>query len=264
MIDPMTLAMLAGTASSLIGGNRMSGEQRRQLQLQNNIAGRLYAEGTGVPGSDPQEQAALASQQAQLGEQQLNQRNQAYAALGANQGTSGLGDFLSNLGSQQTAQNMSLSSQHLMNALAMRRQALLQASGVGMSAAQLAQNQGPPNQLPAMFGQLAQSLAYNQAMKQGQPKTGGGGGAGLADLGLTTADLARTMPGASTQAFVPMAQQGWSLPNQGGLIASGNEPGGWNSQLNINRQSNGLGDPLADLGTKIRRRFMTPGGLQFG
>src|SRR5438046_1412388 len=147
-MDPMTLSLLAGAASSLIGGNGMSAEQRRQLHLQNNIAQKLYGYSQGVPGSDPQEAAALAQAQAQLGEQQLAQRNQAYAALGANQGAGNLGDFLANLGSQNVAQRMSLESQHLLNALSQRHQALMQASGVGMNAAQLAGQQGQPNQLP--------------------------------------------------------------------------------------------------------------------
>ncbi len=258
--EEFLIPLAAGAASALFGGNQMSAEQRRQLRLQNNIAQRLYAEGTGVPGSSPQEMAALASQRAQLGEQQLQQRNQSYAALGANQGAGSLGDFLQNLGGLQTAQNMNLQSQHLMNSMAMRRQALLQASGVGMSAAQLANQQGPPNQLPQMFGQLASSLAYNQAMKAGIPKTGG-------TPGITPGVGA---PGpATTQAFTPMASYGswvpqgqgglpanyWSQPGQGqnGLMAAGNEPGyGANAADNRARQASGLGF-----------LYTTPQGLRF-
>src|SRR5205823_7402487 len=102
------------------------------------IQQRFLQYGQGVPGSSPDEQAALASQQAALGEQQLNQRNQLYAALGANQGTGNAPDMIGNLGSLFTAQHMAVDQQHLLNALAQRREALLQAANVGQGISSMA------------------------------------------------------------------------------------------------------------------------------
>ena len=254
--DPTSigLSLGGGLLSLLGGGNRLNGQQQGLLDQQRRIAGQFEQYGNGVPGSSPGERAALAQQHAQLGEQQLQQQNQAYGALNRNQGVGNLADFLQGLASQRTAQNMSLDSSHLMNALAQRRQALLDAAGVSQGASGLASQQAPPNQLPALFGQLAQQLAYKKYGPQANQDGGGSGGhTTLADVGVSQGEF--TTPPATTQ----------GLPQIGVPPAPGNFSNDTNSIGNQFRQPLGLsmpsmmqGTPGYSLGGQIRGAFMQP------
>lgn len=175
-MDPATMAMAASTIAGLFNkGPKMPREIKNLYRLQAGIAGDIRNYSQSVPGSDPQEMAALAQQHGLLGEQQMEQRNQVYGAYNPNTDRGNLADLMQNLTGQQLMQRSSLDSQHLMNALANRRSALLQASGVGQAAL------GPASQMPgspgvdfsALFGNLAQSLAYKNARN---PKTQGSNG----------------------------------------------------------------------------------------
>lgn len=235
---------------SLLGGflhPQMPAEQKRLLRISAGAAGKLYNYANGVPGSDPQELAALAQEKAQLGEDQYNQQQQAYGALSPTQGgvaNPNLADFVSNLMSHQQAQRMSLESNHLMNALAQRKAALQSAAGVAQGSQALT-NYDRTNQFPSMFGALSQSLAYQAALKAGhspaavgavQNTLGGGGTFGAEAYGKAGA----APPTTPLQAITPFYTQA----NQGmqGSAAPGNEtPGGYNDIQNKVRQSNGLG-----------------------
>jgi hypothetical protein len=165
-MDPMTIAAVAGTIGGLFNkGPKPPKEIKNLWRLQAGIAGDLRSYSHSIPLSDPQEQAALAQEHGLLGEQQMQQQQQLYGAYNPATDRGNLSDLMRNLTGQQIAQRSSLDSQHLMDALASRRSALLQASGVGQAAL------GPASQMPgtpgvdfsSLFGNLAQSLAYKNA-----------------------------------------------------------------------------------------------------
>jgi hypothetical protein len=173
-MDPMTIAALAGTVGGLFNkGPKMPKEIRNLYRFQSSIGNELRDYSHSVPFSDPQEQAALAQQHGLLGEQQMQQQQQLYGAYNPATDRGNLSDLMRNLTGQQIAQRSSLDSQHLMDALASRRSALLQASGVGQAAL------GPASQMPgtpgvdfsSLFSSLANSLAYKNARN---PKTQSG------------------------------------------------------------------------------------------
>lgn len=252
---------------SLLGGG-MSKEQKRAYRMTQDIANRFYRQGVGVPGSDPQEQAALAQQQALLGEQQLGQQRQALSALNLNQGTGNLGDFLANLSSQQTAQRMNVSSEHFFNALSQRKQSLLQAANLAGQAAQLAQVRQPGSDIGQYLGQIGEAMSYQEALKRQRAATQGVTGDRIGrQIGATPAasttstplgppDITNPSPGVSE----------WASRYQnmlGGMVAAGNEPGGANGVSNQMRQGLGLGRPIVPLGEQIRQ-YVGQSGLRFG
>lgn len=260
-MDPTLLLGLASAASGFMHP-KMSKDQRDLLRISKGAASRLYGYGTGVPGSAPDEAAALAQDRAMLGEQQLQQRNQLLGALGANPQLGQLPDFLTNVSSLQAAQQMALGSQHLLNSLAMRRQALGQAAGIAQGSAGLAREDASQSQLPQFLGQIAQSMAYSKAMNR-HPSAGG---QGVASTQSVPGGPQLNLPGVLTNvgradASVPAYQ--WMMPHQGGLIASGNEPGfGTNALANQIRQSSGAGR-FVPLETQLRQ-FVLPSGVRLG
>lgn len=164
----------AGLLAGFLGGPRVPPELKRLYRMQYGMADQLRRFAQSVPLSDPGEQAALASQRAQLGEQQRNQQGQLYAALNRNQGTGNMGDFLTNLNQQNVGQQMAVSAQHYFNALTSRRQALSQASQIGQAAASTYQPQQGPD-FGALFGDISRLVALNHK----PPPTGGLPGGGL-------------------------------------------------------------------------------------
>lgn len=169
-------SLVAGVAGGLLNkGPKVPKEVRDLYRMQMGIAHQLQGYANSVPGSDPQEEAALAQQHGLLGEQQLQQQQQLYGAYNPATDRGNLSDLMRNLTGQQIAQRTSLDSQHLMDALANRRNALLQASGVGQAAL------GPASQMPgtpgvdfsSIFGNLAQSLAYKNARYPGAQNSNG-------------------------------------------------------------------------------------------
>ena len=270
------LQVAAPLISGFMGQGRLPREQRDLLRIAKGSAQRLQSYGTGVPGSAPDELAALAQQRALLGEDQLRNQQQLYGALSPLQGgvaNPNLGDMLQSLMSQNTAQRMAVDSQHLMNAIGNRRQALQQAAGIAQGSAGLAQEQGGGSAFPQLFGQLSQALAYQQARKaagrQGAGTQGVGQGGGATTLaGVSPGEMFATQGGG----FTPMAEGAgagqWlnqmisGAQKAGGMIAPGNEPGaGLNATANQVRQSNQLGNPLASLNSRVRQ-FVMPNGVR--
>lgn len=273
--DPASLAISAGSGllSLFGGGNQMTPEQQRQYQLQSGIAQQLAESGRGVPGSSPQERAALAQAQGQLGAQQLSQQNNAYAALSRNSSPGQLADFMGNQISLQTAQRQALDSQAMLASMAQRRNDLLQAAQVSQGAAGTASGPRTQNALPGLFAGLSQQAGYQQGYggQPGQPQQPGQPGAGhttLADVGVTPNEFNTPNPAAYQSLLAGMGSAGNSggpggawLPTtpgqynqaaQGsqGLLQPANIPGGANSMANQWRQTQlqgsipGMGSPF--------------------
>ena len=261
-IDPMTAMALASTVAGFFGGGGRNKEQERLLRISSDAARRLHQFGIGVPGSDPGELAALAQDRALLGEQQLGQRNQLMGMMGTNPQMGSAPDAMMGMGSLATAQQMALGAQHSMQNLAMRREALGKAAGLAQSSAGLAQEQGG-SQLPQMLGGVAQALAYEKAFKRQQQQgqapgtatTQGTPGAGM----LNTPDILNNV--GRRDMSIPSWQ--WMQPDNGGLMAPGNEPGGQNTMFNQIRQAGGFGRPMVPMAQQIRS-LLLPSGVRFG
>lgn len=159
--------LLGGLGGLLGGGPSLPPELRNLYRIQARTARSLEQYGRGVPGSDPQELAALASQRALLGEQQRGQQEQLYGAFGTGALPQGnLADFMANLSNQQMGQQSAVTSQHFLNALEARRNALRQAAQTAGAAAGTVRYQEPQGpDMGAIFGQLAQQYAYSQMLR---------------------------------------------------------------------------------------------------
>src|SRR6266849_3946847 len=165
-------AALGGLAGFLGLGRQHEDPTLRALRAQQQeIAGRLMQYGTSVPGSSPDELFGLSQARGNLGIQQRQNQQRAFGAYNPSQGLPAA-QMLANLGNTNIAQQMALQSGFMQDASANRRQALQQAAGVGQGAANLYRPQ--QSQFPAVAGQLAQLLAYQQARNKG----GAGGAAG--------------------------------------------------------------------------------------
>jgi hypothetical protein len=280
-MDPATAMMLAQAGASLIGGlfggrEKLTPEQK----LQRNISRQLYGFSQSQPFSDPQERLAMGQDLGMLGEFAANQRQNLFAQMPALGGMSNAPDMLQNLNSLQTAQRMNLQSQHMMNALAQRRQAMLQAAGVASSVGPAQ----PTSQLPALMGQLAQAYAYSQAFKpqgpQGQRNAPGGSGLPTQhqdQLRAINENAARGLAGrvgGAVSGGIAGAMAGFPGSNgfnqqavaqgAGAMVAPGNEPGGMNGLMNQVRQPMGSADPF-HLPPRMfpDRRYTTNSGLNF-
>ena len=165
-MDPMLLmSAIGGLASAFGGGGGQSKEQKRLFRFQEGIANQMRNWGQGVPGSDPQEMAALASQRALLGEQQRQDRQGLMSMLDMNQLGGSAPDALTNLTSQQTGQQSALTAQNLLQALSNRKAALGQAAQIAGSAYGMAPQGTEMGGLGQSLGNLTQMLAYMRALK---------------------------------------------------------------------------------------------------
>lgn len=172
-MDPMTMSMLVSAGSSilggLVGGPSMPAGQRNLLRLQHRAAREMGEYARGVPGSDPGERAALASQRGLLGQQQRAAMGNMFGNLGASGAVSDQ-DMLANLMTQFQGQQSALTGAHWQNMLNARRNALVQSAQMAagaVPASQMQQQQGPD--LGAILGQLGQAYAFRQSMRQ-QPQ----------------------------------------------------------------------------------------------
>ena len=215
--DLGSLGMQLG--AGLLGGLFSKRPQYTPSQrLQQQIAQQLQQYSQGVPGSDPQEQAALAQMRGQLGAEQQQATGQVLGSLNSLAQTN-VTDLLRNLSSSQAGERGALDIQALMQSLQAHRAALLQS-------AQVAGSVGPKGEpargqdFPALFGNLAYQYSQQQAMKRNK------GHAPISEAGDYGASLDRgSNPGqviqnAKQPGFWQLAPAGstvsiQSLPSQG-------------------------------------------------
>lgn len=205
-------AALGGLAG-LFGnsGPSISPEQRALLKLQKNAAQQLQDYSRSIPGSSPQELAALASQRGLLGQQQRGLMSGMFANLGAGGAANSdalLRDLAVQFQGQQSAAASGLFGQFLGN----RQNALLQSAQIAQGALGAAQPNQPGFSLGEIIAKLAEQYAYQKALKPGgqqgtnapglQPAYGTvnvgssaplgfnfGGGMGLGNVGLNPGRL---------------------------------------------------------------------------
>lgn len=188
-MDPGTISAIASIAGGFLGGGNEAGELPPEMQRLLQMYFKRYREisryGAGVPGSDPQEQAALAQAKALAGEG----IGQNYQGLLASLGTDNpnAADALANFrsGAQGTMANLDI--QSLLSSLGARKEArfgtapalLGQAAGIAGG-----QRYGGGQDIGAMLGQMASQYAYQKSYKPsgltinygGQQQSGGPGG----------------------------------------------------------------------------------------
>lgn len=219
---PTGAAVLGGVdflAGLLGGAPREDPLTRQNRQLQSNVAQQMYRYGTGVPGSDPGETAALAQDRGALGAAQRQQQQQLYGGWNPMQGTNGLADMMRNLANNQVGQQMSLQESHMINALSQRRQALMDAANVAGRAANTGPQYQPQSDLPQVLGQVAQMIAKQRAMSQGQGQGGvpgapGGSSGGGAGSGVV-------LGGNGVPGYTPQYPGNFPQPQGGGLTPPG-------------------------------------------
>ena len=186
-IPPMLIAGGMSLLGSLLGGgNRMPAGQRNLLNLQHRAARETGEYARGVPGSDPQELAAMASMRGLLGAQQRQAQGNLFGNLGA-AGAVNPGSMMRDLAVQFGGQQQSAMGGLFGNFLQNRRNALMQSAQMAANALPASQQtqQGPD--FGGIGAALGQALAYQQMMKRGAPlqqatpgtvTAGMGGGAG--------------------------------------------------------------------------------------
>lgn len=190
-IDPM-MALQFGTAlmSGFGGGNEPPHAAQVAAKRLMRAGREAWRYGNGIPGSSPQELAALAQAKGLAGERQAASNNQMAANFGMAMGTmdgGAMGDFMGNVAADQGAQMAGIENDHLQRSIAERFRmkyqvapGLFQQGGnMALGAAGAgAQAGGGGGDLAGAFGQLARDLAYQKALKKrestGAPAGGGG------------------------------------------------------------------------------------------
>lgn len=226
-MSPVLAQLGLGILGGLFGGSHFSPEQKQAMRLQKGVANRLWAYGTGVPGSDPQERAALAQALAVQGEQFANQRNQFFAQTRPEDVGLAAPDQIGNLLARQMAGQMSIQGQHLMDSFSRRRDAMMQAAQVASGLFNQA-GQGQSNGVSEALGGISQQIAYNQQKKKLQ----GGMTAPQSPLDKMQAAGGSDIFGKG-DGFT--ALNAWNQAQKAGVTAPGNEPDGQNSAMNQNR-----------------------------
>lgn len=167
-MNPMLISGGLSLLGGMLGGQpSMPKGQQNLLRLQHRAAREMGEYARGVPGSDPQELAQMASMRGLLGQQQRGMMANMFSNLGAS-GSPAPMDLLSNLATQfqgqQSAAQANLFGQMLTN----RRNALQQSAQMAagaVPASQMTGGGGPD--FGAILGNLAQGWAYQNALKQG-------------------------------------------------------------------------------------------------
>lgn len=182
-MSPWTQAIpiLGGLLGGLFGNNepQMPWWQDYAFRFNRNIARDKLRYSKGVPGSDPQEQAALAQSNALLGSQ-FGQQRDAYGAAsspwGANAGNNT--DLMANLDNMLGTNRASMLQNHFLDSLTRRQNAQGEAAQIMGQAAGTAGG-GYQQQQPNIAGNMqamAQQMAYSQMLSRllGQQNTGRG------------------------------------------------------------------------------------------
>lgn len=195
-MDPsMIMSILGGLGGMFSGPQSPEVDPRMQAifkQLMNTSRqARNY--GKGVPGSDSQEQAAMAQAMGLMGTQQNAGAQQMMGMLTPADGSSGaMGDFMKNLNSSNQMQTAGLTQSMMMDFLGKRQQARYStAPGLASQAMGAASNIYRPAQptgwegLSPMLSQLAYSMSRRQGAGYGDDYEDEGG-SDLEDLaGIT-------------------------------------------------------------------------------
>lgn len=190
-------AAVLGSVAGGLFGNSSQGEMTWQQQnLLNMLLKSLRAQrqyGQGVPGSDPQEQAALAQAKTLAGGDFAQGRESLLAGLGVENPNSA--DALERFSSAQGAQMAGIDFNALMQALQSRQSAKFGVAGqaaAGLGAATAAR---PPMQAGFDFSGLLAQLGRQQGYGSGAA-TGGGGSAasmgGMVGAGVGSSPLTGT------------------------------------------------------------------------
>lgn len=170
-IDPVTAGIEVGGAllSGLFGGNagELPPEQQRLYRMILKAYRDTMQYAKGIPGSDPQEQAALAQAKGLAGEGIANQRQGLLSMLGpGGANASGAADALGNFNSAAAGNLAGIDANFLLQFL-QNRQNLRYGGAQGMLNGALGAASGPRvNASPdfgSLIGQLSQQIAYQRA-----------------------------------------------------------------------------------------------------
>lgn len=178
-------AILAGLGGLFGGGQQPhpSVAQRRALASQQQIANQLQQYGQSTPLSNQADLNSLAQALGVLGQQQRGALGGLAASGNILTPTGSMPDLLAGLQAQNTAQRMTVNQQHLADAVAARRQALLDASNIYQNiasgpdsgkgtAAATAQPGGFGATLADLAEAWAKQAAINKANQEKQTATG--------------------------------------------------------------------------------------------
>lgn len=209
-------AALAGLGGLLGGGGpRMSAAQQAALKQQRAIANNLFQYGTSTPMTNQEDLNNLAQSLGLLGQQQRSQLGGLAAGMNVMTPTGGMPDLIGGLMAQNQAQRMNVNEQHLRDAVAARRQALLQAANVNQQAFDMASARPaiPQNQFGVDMAQLAKVWAQKQAYDQAQKNREG-----------TTDTTPTTTPPMATASQAIAAGQAGPAPGFNPIISTMNQP----------------------------------------
>lgn len=166
-MDPWITPALS-VVSGFLGNKskKLPKEVKNIMRFQYSIADQMRRMAQQTPLSAREDQWALADAQARLGEQQKSQREQIYSAYNPETDAQSRSQLMMNVTNEQIGQRMALESQHLMAALANRRQmygeAARIAAGSTPSANLYGAHEGGGSNLAVAFGTLAQQLAKQE------------------------------------------------------------------------------------------------------
>jgi hypothetical protein len=215
----------------------MSAAQRAAIEQQRQIANQLYGYGTSSPMTNQADLNNLAQGLGIQGQQERSNLGALSSFGNPMVPTGGGADMMANLQQNDAANRMAIGEQHMADAIAARRQALLEASGVNQQAYNMASGPGatPQNPLGPSLAGLAQAYGYSQANKGGEVPEG-----------TTATDAVKAgraspwpgaMPSSLTQPYDPFS----SLPSG---TAGGGGPTGFNPAAG-GMWNLGAGDPPA-------------------
>ncbi|HEU4754652.1 MAG TPA: hypothetical protein VFU47_16200 [Armatimonadota bacterium] len=166
------LPAAGGLIGGFLGGSQepeLPPELQRVFHFLMQMAKQRRQFARSVPGSDPQEMAALAQAKALAGAGMGQQRESLLAALGPNSGLSGnAADALGRFGSSAGAQFAGMDMQALLQALQARQDAYGQAAGIASGAAGAVSGgyrTAPTPDFGSLFREIGQSYQYQQRLK---------------------------------------------------------------------------------------------------
>lgn len=218
---PWQLAMGGMSALSGLmgqGSYNVNGTTTADIRWLNKLAKEAYALGNTIPGSAPDEQAAMASMGAYADRSFKNSEDQMLAARGANGGQADAGtldNFLGGLSAQHEGGKMGAIAPMFQQFIANRRNLKFgtaaglfqQAGSLALGGQSVAQN--APQQGAGGLEALAQAIGFSQSRKSQNWQAGGAPApvAGSASGSMTTAP--NGLPGQMAPRTAPPLVGGW-------------------------------------------------------